>query len=388
MLMTLAHQTRGLPAARFEDLLDRLIKHPGVQHAVLAVESVDGAVRWAGAAGVADTDGPPMSPETPYFIASIDKLCIAVAVLRAVEEGLMGLDDSVADLLPGPFADRIHVIDGEDRSAQITVKHLLGHTSGLPDYLEDSRRSGRSLVEEIVDSGEDRSFTAGEALGIVRDELTPHFPPQDLRATRPKVRYCDTNYQLLIELVEQVRSKPLHAVFAEEIFAPAEMRHTFFPGMSQPLEPVVPSAALRFGDVTLQLPRFLMSLNSIHSTAADQVALLRALWQGRLFRDPASLELMRGEWKRFGFPRDKAALRAPSWPIEYGHGMVRFAMPPPFTGFRRLPAVVGHTGSTGSWLFICPELDVVFAGTVDQATAGALPFRSVVPRLLRAVMDG
>jgi hypothetical protein len=34
------------------------------------------------------------------------------------------------------------------------------------------------------------------------------------------------------------------------------------------------------------------------------------------------------------------------------------------------PAVIGHTGSTGSWLFQCPQLDLLLSGTVDQATAG------------------
>jgi len=41
----------------------------------------------------------------------------------------------------------------------------------------------------------------------------------------------------------------------------------------------------------------------------------------------------------------------------------------------------GHTGVNGSWLFHSPELDVIVAGTVDQMTAGAVPFR-LVPRLL------
>jgi D-alanyl-D-alanine carboxypeptidase len=49
-----------------------------------------------------------------------------------------------------------------------------------------------------------------------------------------------------------------------------------------------------------------------------------------------------------------------------------------------MPAVIGHTGSTGSWFFHCPELDVRIAGTVNQATAGAVPYRCV-PRLLRAL---
>ena len=69
-------------------------------------------------------------------------------------------------------------------------------------------------------------------------------------------------------------------------------------------------------------------------------------------------------------------------PIEYGLGIMRFRLPRLFTGMRRMPAVIGHTGSTGAWLFYCEELDLLLAGTVDQATAGAIPYR-VVPKLLR-----
>jgi CubicO group peptidase (beta-lactamase class C family) len=91
-------------------------------------------------------------------------------------------------------------------------------------------------------------------------------------------------------------------------------------------------------------------------------------------------------WIRFGFPLDRATLRSPQWPIEYGLGLMRFHVPRMIAPFGRVPPLIGHTGSTGSWLFHCPQRDLLFAGTVDQATAGALPFR-FVPKLLRALGD-
>jgi D-alanyl-D-alanine carboxypeptidase len=77
----------------------------------------------------------------------------------------------------------------------------------------------------------------------------------------------------------------------------------------------------------------------------------------------------------------------PGWPMEYGLGMIRYRLPRLFTPFKPVPEVVGHSGVTGSWLFHCPELDIITAGTVDQATAAALPYR-FVPRLLRALQQG
>lgn len=58
-----------------------------------------------------------------------------------------------------------------------------------------------------------------------------------------------------------------------------------------------------------------------------------------------------------------------------------FTLPRIPTPAGRQPTLFGHSGSTGSWLFHCPELDLSIAGTVDQGTAGAAPFR-FAPKLL------
>jgi D-alanyl-D-alanine carboxypeptidase len=63
-----------------------------------------------------------------------------------------------------------------------------------------------------------------------------------------------------------------------------------------------------------------------------------------------------------------------------------FRLPRALTPFRPVPEVVGHTGSTGTWLFHAPELDLFMTGTVNQITAGAVPFR-LVPKVLRAAME-
>jgi D-alanyl-D-alanine carboxypeptidase len=125
----------------------------------------------------------------------------------------------------------------------------------------------------------------------------------------------------------------------------------------------------------------------MYSTAWDLIAFMRGLARGAMFRDPAAGAPMQARWTRFGVPLDRAALRAPGWPIAYGLGIKRFQLPRVFNAFRRMPAVVGHTGSTGTWLFHCPERDLFMAGAVDEVTAGAVPYR-IVPRILRLVGEG
>lgn len=101
--------------------------------------------------------------------------------------------------------------------------------------------------------------------------------------------------------------------------------------------------------------------------------------RGTLFDDPATHELMRHRFHTFGLPTSMAVLRAPSWPIEYSRGVMRFAPSRMAAGGRRIPPLLGHTGATGSWMWHVPDLGIVVAGTVDQSNAIAVPFR-LVPR--------
>ena len=57
--------------------------------------------------------------------------------------------------------------------------------------------------------------------------------------------------------------------------------------------------------------------------------------------------------------------------------MMRFEISRLVAGGRRIPGVIGHTGSSGSWLWYCRELDLVLAGTVDQTRGATIPFRKV-----------
>ncbi|MFO8149218.1 MAG: serine hydrolase domain-containing protein [Trueperaceae bacterium] len=361
-------------------LADGLTAGKGVHHAIVAIaQGKDGAPRVY-ASGRARPDGPLMMPATPFFIASVTKLFIAATVFQLVERDHVQLSAPIATYLPDALVTGLHRLDGVDRGDLITVEHLLRHASGLPDWLEDRPRGGKALIDELFE-GDDRTLSIEDVAATVRGGLTPRFPPQDLGSERVKVRYSDTNYQLLMAIVEAVTGRSLHEVYVERLFGPLGLVHTWLPGR----EPLVPSetpAAVFVGERAIEAPLALASLRDLYSTGADLVAFLRALTSGAAFDDPATARAMQDGWRRFGFPLDAAALRQPNWPIEYAMGTMRFQLPWFLDPRRRTPPVVGHTGSTGTWAFHCPELDLYLAGTVDQARAGPLPFR-FVPRLLR-----
>jgi CubicO group peptidase (beta-lactamase class C family) len=325
-----------------------------------------------------------MHPRTPWFLASVTKLYVATVVLRLHERGLVDLEAPATEFLSADFASGLHVLDGVDYTDRITATHLLGHLSGLPDYLDERPRGGRNLVEEIIEEG-DCAWSPADAVARARDRLTPHFPPSDPQAARPKIRYSDTNYQLLILIAQHVTGRPMGELYRELIFERVGLRQTWLPG-SPPAGLSPEPATVWLGDWALEdRPMAMASFGDLYSTTDDLLRFGRALFGEGLFDHPATGEAMRRRFHRFGFPSSMASLRAPSWPIEYGLGMMRFELSRWLAGGMRLPAVLGHTGSTGSWLWHAPRLQTVIAGTVDQATAASVPFR-VVPRALAKVI--
>jgi D-alanyl-D-alanine carboxypeptidase len=368
--------------ARLQRILSDLARRSPAGHAVLVVESGDSSFRWAGALGVATSEGPAMTPGIPYHIASIDKLLTAATALLLHEAGRLDLDAPLVGTIP-ELVRGIHVLDGIDRSSTLTPRHLLTHTSGLADCFEDRPRGGQSMMERLFHEG-DAAWSITDVMQLVREELEPHFPPQPLDGARAKIRYSDTNFQLLNSLIERLTGARLHTVFEDMVLTPLDMRSTWLPGRSARPPHLAAVAGIWLDDQPLDLPRALESFPSIYSTPADQIAFLRALVTGSLFAQPRTAELMRQPWRRFGFPTDAAGLRAPGWPVEYGMGMMRFRLPRMLSPRAAMPAVVGHTGSLGCWLFHSPERDLFLCGTVSQASAGAVPYR-VVPKILSAM---
>ncbi|RYD94903.1 MAG: class A beta-lactamase-related serine hydrolase, partial [Sphingobacteriales bacterium] len=142
-----------------------------------------------------------MTAETPLQIASTSKPFTAAAVLQLVEKGKVGLDDSVSRYFPGfPYP--------------VTVRMLLNHRSGLPNYLyymdQDKRWDRKKLA-----TNED----------IINTLLTWNVP----RSYRPDVHfsYCNTNYVLLASIVEKVTGEKFPAYMKKNFFDRFGMTDTY-----------------------------------------------------------------------------------------------------------------------------------------------------------------
>jgi D-alanyl-D-alanine carboxypeptidase len=363
-----------------DDIVTELVARRTIRHAVLAIESDDRTLRLTGAAGQARPDGTPMRPETPFHYASVTKLYTATVVMQLWEQGRLGLDAPITAYLPPEVTDGLHRLRGVDHSGAVTVRHLLSHTSGLPDYFLDTPEGETSFTDLLVQG--DIAYDLDDVVARVR-RLTPYFTPQDPGAKRRRARYSDTNFQLLGAIIASVTGTTFQQAVEGQVLEPLALDDTWFAGRPRGEEARTP-AAIWSGDDVIDAPLAMASMapeGGLVGTAADALTFLRALIAGRLFERETTAGLMQQGWTRFGLPRDRSAIMAPGWPIEYGLGIKRFRLPRMLNAGRRAPTLIGHTGASGSWLFWCPEHELYLAGTIDQTTAAGLPYQ----RLPRAV---
>jgi CubicO group peptidase (beta-lactamase class C family) len=154
--------------------------------------------------GEAQPGGRTVTPQTPFILASASKPFTALAIMQLVESGQIDLDAPVARYLPD-----FRVAD-EAASAQITVRHLLHHTSGLPE---------NSAFEPMLSN--DISETA------LSERVRALIDVRPTRGVGAVFEYTDANYDVLGLVVQTVGGQSYESYIARHIFTPLGMRHSY-----------------------------------------------------------------------------------------------------------------------------------------------------------------
>lgn len=343
---------------QLQRLVDRAVAKGPVRGVLAAIQSGDGAVDAAAVAGFADAElTVPLTPETPFFLASITKMYTAVVVMQLARDGKVDLEAPLADYLPLEVTSGFHVIDGTDRGSAITVEQLLLQTSGLADYF-GGRQKGEPSLEEALNAGSDRALTIENVAALVRT-LPPRFAPGSRGGQ--KAFYSDTNYALLGAIVAAVTGDSVAASFEHRIFAPLGLEDTFVfdHTRSQP-----GPAVMWHRDVALDIPLAMSSFpadGGVVSTLGNSLRFLRGFFGGELLSE-RELAYMTGRWNRIFFP------------IRYGAGVMRFYLPRWMAPIKNPGELIGHSGSSGSFAFYSRQRDVFVAGTVNQSDRPSRPF--------------
>ncbi len=308
-----------------------------------------GAVVLNEAWGLAGEDRP-ATPETVWLIASVTKPVVAAGVCLLIDRGEVAVDDPVSRYLPD-FA-------GEDR-AEVRVRHLLTHTSGLPDMLPENfelRRRHASLEEFVC-----------------RIATTPLlFPPGT------DVSYQSTGIALLGAIIERVTGSSCREFLRREFFLLLGMTHTALGWRPEFAERAAtcrlpPEQTASDWDWNSPYWReFGAPWGGMYSTAPEYLRFLQMLlrggeWEGRCYFSPAMVREMTGN-RTADLPHLFPAARLRS---TWGYGWRSAAgRESEYLGDLVSRGAYGHAGATGTGVWNDPETGVSMVFFSNQPGIG------------------
>ncbi|MBN8541766.1 MAG: beta-lactamase family protein [Deltaproteobacteria bacterium] len=298
-----------------------------------------------------------LSPQSQYFIASATKLYVTALILQLIDSKLIKLEDRIVNLFPHNSFRSLHVIAGNDFTHEITVEHLLSHTSGLPDYFQAKHNAKSSLLEQVI-SGQDQNWNLIRVLNDAK-ELGAVFSPGSGRAL-----YSDTNFQILGAIIEKITETNLANAIQNQLCQRIGLTNTYLYQDEADTRP----APLNYKSAVLKVPKAMTSFGAdggIVSTAQDGIDFLKSFFAGQLF-DESHLSYITAHWRKIFFP------------LKYGVGISLFRLPWFFSPFKRAPDLIGHSGLSGTLLFYCPANRLYLSGTVNQTSHPEASFRMMV----------
>jgi len=238
----------------------------------------DGGHVWRGASGVADVvTRRPVHPWFQHRVGNVAKTVVAATVLQLVGERKVALDAPIGrylpDVVPGPLGQ------------QVTVRMLLGETSGIGNYSD-----GFFRVPDDLEAMRNRHFTPRElvALGLAK---------RPTNAPGAAWAYSNTNYVIAGMLIEKITGRRYGAEVERRIVRPLGLLGTYFPGAERGIRgPHANAYAPWPGDTLRDFTDYDMSwawaAGEMISTPQDLNRFYQALLTGRVLRSDLLAEML------------------------------------------------------------------------------------------------
>lgn len=197
------HQLTDEQVAHYKSVLEpayeKLLVRSGFNGSILVAKN--GTVLLEDYRGVVDPKTKlPVTPETAFHIASTTKTFTAMALLRMVEQGRLDLDDSIQKFISGfPYKG-------------ITIKLLMSHRSGLPNYLHFMEKVGKNDIR----------FTNDDVIRymMVNKPAVAAYPDRQFK-------YCNTNYLILASVLEKITGTSYPEYMRDSVFMPLGLHHSY-----------------------------------------------------------------------------------------------------------------------------------------------------------------
>ncbi|HSI50306.1 MAG TPA: serine hydrolase domain-containing protein [Ideonella sp.] len=223
--------------------------------------------------GVADAEaGLPVTAQTRFETGSMSKWVAAIVVMRLVDRGLLSLAAPITRYLPDYRADT---------GARLTLRHLMSHSSGVPNGIGAARKADPSVVSQVLPQAEAvRRYASGDLA----------FAPGT------QWDYSHSNWLIVQAIAEQVGGKPYPQLVHDELTAPLGMRDSgvfsgdsaLVPGMARGYSALKPAPLARINPI----PAYMAMAGGFYSTAPDLLRLLQGVLAGPLLSPEARRTLM------------------------------------------------------------------------------------------------
>lgn len=297
---------------------------------------------------IVDKDLPDQENYHYYHTASIGKTFTSVIIAMLYEKGMIDFNDPISKYLPEDIVKGLNIYKGKDYSDKILIKHLLNHTSGIPDFYSGKSADGIGFSEYCLKNPE-KSWTPIETINWAKKKGTSKFPPGE------GYHYTDTEYQLLGLIIEKINGIEFHEVLDKFIFSPLHMYRSSLWLYSEPqIKSKYPLTKIYFNKTevsTFQSMNFDWAGGGIVSTSEDLLIFIKALNENKLIKATTYQKMQ--EWQK------------ESKGMYYGYGLMQFRFKELFF---TLPneIITGHSGSIGSFMYYNPTYDLYLIGSFNQ----------------------
>lgn len=328
-------------ATTYQALLEKHRKN-GLVGAVLLIKDKDGL--WIGADGKADIASDiNMQACNTFLIASISKVFTSAAIYRYIDKGILSLDDPISKWIDQAIVDKVSNAD------EAEIKHLLAHTSGIPDYYTFQLELDRINKEA-------NNWTKEEVL-----EYT--YGVKATNEVGETYYYCNTNFLLLAMILESASGLSFEQVYQQEVFQPLGLTSAYY-GEEKP----IPDGCVKgyvdvYGNGQYVESEFLYKDElgiggdgGIAINAYDLAIFFEDLMKGKLIT-PSSLEAMTNwfdlpeDWHWMTFGQTENGFGIEKYNTDYGYA-------------------VGHSGGIDGFSTIAlyfPEADMSYVLLVNSA---------------------
>ena len=340
-LSAIAQQTKETTIKqRFETELEKENIKSGILHVYSESRGIN--------IKIAESKEDSISIDHPFYTASITKMFTATAIGILKDQNKLNFEDKIAQYLPDSLVNNLHVLDGKNYSKELTIAHLLQHTSGLPDYFTDETKDGSPNIINQLLMNPNKLWSAEELIQFSKDKMTPHFVPGT------DYHYTDTEYVLLALIIENVSGLSLDKFFKQHIFQPLNMHSSYVNLKSFPVEnklPIVKFYASQYELSSLKSLSADWGGGGLVSTTHDLIAFLKAFNTDKIVKKDTRLAMQNWVTETKG--------------MEYGFGIRQVSIDK-LTNTESDLQLIGHSGSTASFLWYCPQLDTYISGTFNQ----------------------